>query len=507
MEIAPPDEAEIRALARRNGFELTDEELDDYTALAAEFLESYERLDDLPVPEVSQPNRELSGGQLPETDPLNAWVTRCDVGGGTGPLAGYDIALKDNISVAGVSLTCGSEIFDDYVPTKDATVTTRLVDAGARIVGKANMDDLAQAASGELSATGPVRNPRDPNHLAGGSSSGAAALVAAGEVDAAIGTDQGGSIRIPAAWCGCVGLKPTYGLVPYTGIVSGGHTVDHAGPLARSVRDCARVLDAVTGPDPLDHRQSPYGRNPPPFESALEAEGDVAVGRLDQGFGRDDADPEVDQTVRGAVEEIGDAGARVESVDVPAHHDGIPVWSAILTEEVAQIVRTGGVGRFVGGHYDTDLLEAFASGRRARSDKFPPVLKLTLMISSFLNEDQYGQHYARAKNLSRWLTSAYDDAFDRADVDVLALPTAITTAHECDPNASRRECVHRAFTVTNTAPFNVTGHPAISVPCGEVDGLPVGAMLVARRNDDRTLLRAAQFLEQTVTTSDDGRAA
>jgi amidase len=500
--IPPPDEAEIRDLARRNGFYLSDDEVADYAALAAEFLESYEQLDELSVPGPPSPNRKLFDGRPPEDDPLNAWVTRCDVGGGDGSLAGYDVALKDNVYLAGVPLTCGSRILDDYVPECDATVTSRLLEAGARITGKANMDDLAQAASGELSATGPVFNPRDPDHLAGGSSSGAAALVGANEVDAAIGTDQGGSIRIPAAWCGCVGLKPTYGLVPYTGIVSGGHTLDHAGPITSSVRDCARVLDTIAGSDPLDHRQSAYGRNPPRFEAALDEDEPATVALLDQGFGREGADPAVDRAVREAIEGMADAGASVESVDVPAHLDGVPVWSAVITEEVARIVRTNGMGRFVGGHYDTDFLAAFAAGRRARADKFPPVMKLTLILSLFLDEHHDGRYYSRAKNLARWLTSAYDDAFDRVDADVLALPTAITTAHERAPDASRRERVERAFTVENTAPFNVTGHPAISIPCSEVNELPVGAMLVARRTDDRTLLRAARSLEQAVATDD-----
>jgi amidase len=235
--VQPPTPEEIREKAAAHHIDLTDEEVEDFAAIVPGVLAGYERLDELvdPRPRIEHTDRDPGYKPGPEEDPLNAFVTKCRVSGADdGPLAGYEVGIKDNVAVAGVEMTLGSKLFEGYVPSTDATIVTRLLDAGATITGKLNMEDMAFSGSGELSATGPVLNPRDENHIAGGSSSGSAAAVASGAVDVAIGGDQGGSIRIPASWSGIVGHKPTHSLVPYTGIVGLGRSFDHAGPMASS---------------------------------------------------------------------------------------------------------------------------------------------------------------------------------------------------------------------------------------------------------------------------------
>src|SRR5438034_4237139 len=221
-------------------------------------LESYRRIDQLTEPTLAV-RYPRTGGYRPSADenPLNAWYQKCTIKGApSGILAGKRIAIKDNVCVAGVPMMNGSSALEGYVPEFDATIVTRILDAGGEIVGKAVCEHLCFSGGSHTSDTGPVLNPHDHRRSAGGSSSGSAALVVAGECDMAIGGDQGGSIRIPSAWCGAYGLKPTYGLVPYTGVFPIELTLDHTGPIARTAADCALLLEAIAGEDGLDPRQS-----------------------------------------------------------------------------------------------------------------------------------------------------------------------------------------------------------------------------------------------------------
>jgi amidase len=218
--IRPPTPDEIREKAAKHHIDLSEEEVSDFETAIADTLAGYERLDELPnpTPEIEFTNRDIGYQPNSNEDPLNAFVRKCEVkGADDGPLAGYDVGLKDNISLAGVEMTCGSKLLEGYVPNTDATIVTRMLNAGATITGKLNMEDMAFSGSGELSATGPVLNPRDSNYIAGGSSSGSIAAVVNGDVDVAIGGDQGGSIRIPASWSGGVGHKPTHSLRDWAG--------------------------------------------------------------------------------------------------------------------------------------------------------------------------------------------------------------------------------------------------------------------------------------------------
>ncbi|WP_254535132.1 amidase [Halomarina litorea] len=499
--VRPPTPEEIREHAATHFMSLSEAEVEDFAAAIEGTLDGYERLDALPEPTQDRQFTERDPGYRPddEEDPLNAVVRKCRVpGASTGPLSGYEVGLKDNVSLAGVEMTCGSKLFDGYVPERDATVVTRLLEAGATITAKLNMEDMAFSGSGELSATGPVLNPHDEDHIAGGSSSGSIAAVMNGDVDVAIGGDQGGSIRIPASWSGGVGHKPTHSLVPYTGVVGLGHTYDHVGPMARDVTDCARVLDAIAGKDPDDPRQ---GAVPTEAGGYLDGLGDdpsdVTVGVLAEGFGHEASEEGVDERVQDALDDFEAAGATVEEVSVPMHDDGLAIWNGVVIEETRALVRDEGVGHFGKGHYDTQFAETFGRARRAGADDYLTTLKLTLVLGEYLAEQYHGRYYAKAQNLARELAERYDEAL--ADVDVLAMPTTPQTAHERRDHLTRLEVIERALNMLdNTAPFDVTGHPAISVPAGESDGLPVGLMFVGERFEDATVLGAGRAFEASV---------
>jgi len=498
--VQPPTPEEIREYAAKHYIDLSENEVADFATAIADTIEGYERLDELPDPKpgIEYTDRDPGYQPGPSEDPLNAFVRHCEVkGADSGLLDGYEVGLKDNVALAGIEMTCGSKLFEGYVPETDATIVTRMLDAGATITGKLNMEDMAFSGSGELSATGPVLNPHDPDYIAGGSSSGSIAAVVNGDVDVAIGGDQGGSVRIPASWSGGVGHKPTHSLVPYTGIAGLGQSFDHAGPLATNVAGCARVLEVIAGADSHDPRQ---GKVPTePYTDTLKQDTDVTVGVVEEGFGHEESERGVDSTVRDALDAFADAGATVESVSIPMHLDGMPIWNGITVEATAATVGAEGIGHYGNGYYDTQFMEAFGRARRAAADDYLTTVKLTLVLGQYLADEYRGHYYGKAQNLSRKLSEEYDDAL--SEVDVLAMPTTPQTAYKHQADLSRLETIERALgMLTNTAPFDVTGHPALSIPAGEADGLPVGLMFVGERFDDATTLQAGHAFEQSVDT-------
>lgn len=498
MPIRKPTREELRELGEELYLTLTDEEVEFFREMAAERIESYETIRSYaPEPRVDTPAvRERSTGWRPSPDenPLNGWVSRCEVRGeADGPLSGRSVALKDNVSVAGVEMTCGSHVVEGYVPNVDATLVTRLLDAGADIAGKTNMDDMGMGTTGH-SAFGPIRNPRDDAHLAGGSSGGSAVVVATGEVDVAIGTDQGGSVRIPAAFCGVVGHKPTYDLVPYTGCVGLEHLIDHPGPMARDVETVARTLSVVAGSDRKDVRR-PTDVPTERYEDALD--GDVSglsVAVLKEGFEREEADPRVVEEVRGAIGTLEGLGATVEEVSVPIHADAGAIHSICQSEAIAAAMRSEGVGRGWQGWYNTSWIESFGKFRQAQSDDFSASVKLSLLMGTYAGRKYHSRYYAAGMNLYLELIEEYDALLE--EHDLLAMPTVVETAPEYDPERSQFDRARELGTADNASPFNRTGHPATSVPAGGVDGLPVGLQLVASRFDDATALNAAYALEE-----------
>lgn len=499
QSVDAPSLETLARIARDFNLRLSHADLEAYQALMAGPLASYQRIAELtpPAPALCYPR---DAGAPPADNPLGAWYWRGELqGAADGLLAGKRLAIKDNACVAGWPMMNGSRVLEGHVPEVDASVVTRVLDAGGRILGKSVCENLCFSGGSHTSATGPVRNPHDPTRSTGGSSSGSAALVAAGEVDMAIAGDQGGSIRMPAGWCGIYGLKPSWGLVPYTGIFPIEQTIDHVGPLAATTKDVALLLQAIAGPDGGDPRQN-QGLQNQDYVSALS--GDAAglkIGIVGEGFGLEGAEPDVDEAVRAAALRFADIGATVADVSVPWHADGMHIWNGIGIEGATELMLKGnGMGSNWKGVYNVGLLEAMAAGRRERADEFSETVKLVLLLGAYVHEAGHGRVYAQAQNLARTLTAEYDRAL--GEYDLLAMPTQPMKATPLPPaDAPREVIVARALEmVANTAPFNISGHPAMSLPCAVSEGLPVGLMLIGRHGDEATILRAADAFERGV---------
>lgn len=500
MAVKAPSLERLSQIAMEYGLDLTDADLESFRNLMAPILASYARLDELPEPALPVHYGRRPGYRPgPEDNPLNAWYWRTSIkGAGEGLLQGKRVVIKDNVAVAGVPMMNGASVLEGYVPEFDATIVTRILDAGGEIVGTAVCEHLCFSGSSFTSDTGPVRNPHDPERSAGGSSSGSAALVATGEVDMAIGGDQGGSIRIPSSWSGTYGLKPTYGLVPYTGVFPIELTLDHTGPIAATVADAAALLEAIAGEDGLDPRQRDVRTDL--YVEALDQPGSgLSIGVVTEGFGWSGlSEPDVDEAVREAAGRFQRAGVSVKDVSIPSHLDGIHVWNPIATEGAAMLmVRGNSMGTNWKGHYSTSLLDSYARGRLTRADDFSETVKLVIIAGQYFQDAYHGRYYAKAQNLARVLRAAYDQAL--REVDLLLMPTLPMKATKLPaPDASREEKVARALEmIPNTAPFDVTGHPAMNVPCAMSEGLPVGFMLVGRHWEDATVLRGARAFEET----------
>ncbi len=502
MSISRPTTADVVALAEHHGMHPSEADAATFTTLLDGALSSYDAVEELwsdiaPTPPSDRSNRRPDDAD----NPLGAWYVRTDIrGADDGPLAGRTVAVKDNTAVAGVPMMNGSHTLEGFVPSQDATVVSRLLSAGATIAGKSVCEDLCFSGGSHTSVTGSVRNPWDTTRTTGGSSSGSGALVASGQVDLAVGGDQGGSIRMPAAFCGIVGHKPTHGLVPYTGAFPIEVTIDHLGPMTRTVADAATMLDAIAGRDGLDPRQ-PADLAPEQYAAALG--GDVAglrVGVVAEGFGWAElSEPGVDDTVRAAAARFGELGIEVVDVDLPWHRHAVHVWNVIATDGAAvQMIEGNGYGHNWEGWYDPELVAYYGRRRREVADRWSPTVKLVAMAGRWSMQQEQTRHYAMARNLALEVRAQYDRAL--ADVDLLVMPTVPMVAPHIPAADDPLEVqVARALEmIVNTAPTDVSGHPATSIPAGMSQGMPVGMMLVGRRFADATCLRVANAFEQLV---------
>ncbi len=470
----------------------------------AEYLEvlegtfaSYDRVNQLPdyLPAVRYPR---TPGYRPgaSENPMNAWAVKSEVKGAAyGPLSGKRIVLKDNICLAGVPMMNGASTLEGYVPDVDATLATRILDAGGTIVGKAHCEYFCLSGGSHTSALGPVQNPYKHGYAAGGSSSGCGALVGAGEVEMAIGGDQGGSIRMPACWSGCYGMKATHGLVPYTGVMPIEATIDHAGPMTTTVADNALLLEVIAGPDGLDPRQ--YNVRVDKYTTALgRGVAGMRIGVVTESFGWPSSEADVDDKVRQGAERMRSLGAVVEDVSIPMHLDGGAIWTPIALEGLmVQMMHGNGMGFNWEGLYTTSLLDAHANWR-ARANELSRTLKYSMIAGQYFIKHYRGHFYAKAQNLARLLRKSYDDVLVR--YDLLLMPTLPMKATPLPPaNAPLALYCQRGFEMLpNTCPFDVTGHPAMSIPCGMSGGLPIGLMLIAKRYNEATIYRAAHAFEQ-----------
>ena len=497
MTAQRPTHAQLKKIVEGFRMNMTDEKIKEFLDVMQGTIDAYDSVDSMPdyLPPVLYP-RTAGYRPSPEENPLNAWHVKTEVRGAPqGPLLGKKVVLKDNVCLAGVPMMNGASTLKGYTPDVDATIVTRLLDAGATIVGKAHCEYFCLSGGSHTSATGPVHNPHKMGYSAGGSSSGSAALVAGDFVDLAIGGDQGGSIRIPAAFSGCYGMKPTHGLVPYTGIMPIETTIDHTGPMTQNVRDNAKMLQVLAGEDWLDPRQ--YN---PQVDDYLNAVGQgisgLRIGMLKEGFGRSSSEPDVDEKNRAAAESFKRLGATVDEVSIPAHLWGADIWVPIALEGLTnQMMYGNGMGTGWKGMYSTSLLD-FHANWRVRADELSDTLKISMFVGQYYLKHHRGHYYAKSQNLARLLHSEYEKVLSK--FDLLLLPTVPMKATPLPPQDAPLSLVcQRAFEmIVNTCPFNLTGHPAMSIPCGMSDGLPVGMMIVGRKWRESVIYRAAAAFEQ-----------
>ncbi|MBP2144791.1 aspartyl-tRNA(Asn)/glutamyl-tRNA(Gln) amidotransferase subunit A [Methanofollis sp. W23] len=420
-------------------------------------------------------------------DRWNAFVTVCQKADhqDDGPLAGVRVAVKDNISTAGTQTTCGSAILKGYIPPYDAHVVTLLKEAGAAIVGKTNMDEFGMGTTTESSAYGPTTNPVDESRVPGGSSGGSAAAIAGGLVDMALGTDTGGSIRCPAAFCGIVGLKPTYGRTSRYGLIAYANSLEGVGPMGRTVGDVSRLFSAIAGHDPRDATSldRPYDHTPTTEVKELR------IGVPAEFFGKG-VDPAVAAQVRAAIERFTELGAEVVECTMPSMQHALAAYYVTCTCEASS-----NLARFDGVRYGpgVDTIRSWHDAYQDhRKEGFGAEVRRRIMLGTFaLSAGYYGKYYGKAQAARKNVRDDFARLF--ADVDVVAGPTMPTTAFKL---GEKSDPLSMYLADILTVPANLAGVPAISVPCGTVDGLPVGLQLIGPHFEEERIIDAAAAFEE-----------
>jgi amidase len=509
----PPSTDQIRAIGAAFGMTLSPDEcrfyqphLTEQLAVLDAFVQS--RLEE-ERPPLLFPERGPGHRPSAEEDPFGAWMWKSDIGGAdTGPLAGRTVSFKDHVAVAGIPLAFGTTALLDFIPDFDATVATRVLAAGGRIIGKNTHHGFGglRSVGGGLGDFWDAVNPHDPNRQAGGSSSGPAVAVAVGDVDIAFGGDQGGSVRHPAAYCGVVGLKPTFGLISHAGAYYGGEpSIDHVGPIARTVEDAAIALQAVAGFDGRDPRQ---GRDVPDSIDALttleRGVRGVRVGALIEAF-KEPIETDVHDAVLAAIDVLRQQGAQVVEVSVPEHHSVLGPAGIVQLEGFRAARMSGPAGTGYAGYYPTRLISALDRAWTEHADRMAGYLKLGWILGELSQRHFHGAVYAKAQNVRPGFIRAYDRAL--RDVDVLVMPTCPTVAPAVPERLSYEDGWRREIDVLgellpsyqNLQPFNYTGHPALAVPCGTAAGMPISMQLVGRFYDDPLLLSVAYAFEQATS--------
>jgi len=448
-------------------------------------------------------NARDTGARLAKAEPLNAvlhWsqelldaeAARVDRMAAPGPLAAMPVAVKDNIVTAEQPTTCASRILEGYVSPYNATVVERLRAAGAMIAAKTNMDEFAMGSSTEHSAFGRVKHPLDPGRVPGGSSGGSAALVAAGVVPAALGSETGGSVRQPASFCGVVGIKPSYGRVSRHGLVAFGSSLDCVSVFGRTVDDAARVLSAISGPDPLDATtvDRPAMRVPEPLPDLRG----LTVG-LPQEYFPANLDAGVAAALRRTVEQIRELGGDVREVSLPNSAYAVPTYYIIApAEAAANLARYDGVRygqRRVGPEGDIQGLY-----RTTRGEGFGDEVRRRILVGTYvLSAGYYDAYYRKAQRVRALIADDFRKVFD-SGIDLLLTPTTPTPAFKAGEKTEDPVAMYLADVFVSS--MSLAGLPALSLPVGRSDGLPVGAQLVAPHFEEERLLAGARVLERSV---------
>jgi len=405
------------------------------------------------------------------------------------PLAGVPVGIKDVMVTRGVRTTAGSKILENFIPPYDCTAVARLEAAGAIVLGKMNCDEFAMGSSNENSAYGPVRNPLDKSRVPGGSSGGSAAAVAAGMAVATLGSDTGGSIRQPASFCGVVGLMPTYGRVSRYGLIAFASSLDHIGPLTRTVKDAAIILRAIAGRDPMD--STSVDVPVPDYEAELtKPVSGLKIGVPEEYFG-EGLDPEVRAAVESGIARLREAGCAMVPISLPHTQYAIPTYYVIATAEAsANLARFDGVRYGYRSKSARTLSEMY---RKSRDEGFGPEVKRRIMLGTYaLSSGYYDAYYLKAQRVRTLLTRDFEQAFQK--VDAIVTPTAPTPAFKLGEKADDPLAMYLADIYTVTA--DLAGVPGISVPCGKTQsGLPIGLQVLGRHFDESTILRLGHALE------------
>ncbi|MGN6869299.1 MAG: amidase family protein [Solirubrobacteraceae bacterium] len=495
--LRPPTPDDLARAAEREHLNLSLEECRELAPFAADFVRAFDDVEELPDLQVPVRYPRTPGSRpTPEEDPVNAFVRVLEIQGAPdGPLAGRRIGVKDNIAVAGVPVANGSRTLS-YTPVQDAVVVERILDAGGFIAGKLNQDDFSASGFGDTSVFGPARNPVNPARSAGGSSSGSSAAVAAGLIDMALGVDTGGSVRMPAAACGLVGMKPTHGLVPTFGLTHMDHTLDVIGPITRTVADAALLLSVIAGPDWRD----------PQWVRDLKVEDYVAgladgvaglrVGLVDETLDPELCQPAVIRRAEAVAERLAAAGAEVESVSIPLWPSAFAIWLGALVAVWAPMLRTYSVGFSHLGLLEVEEVHAASMVRHDEGHLMPATIKLVLLVNAYLEERYNGVPLARAHNQRLVLRRAIDDAL--ATYDLLLAPTVPRVAPPLPTGRMTPvEAMSRIVSENRiTCLANVTGHPALAIPSGtDEEGMPTSAQVIGPRWEDRRVLAAGAAIE------------
>lgn len=411
-----------------------------------------------------------------------------DAGGHKGPLAGVPVAIKDNISTTGLSTTCSSKILQGYVPPYDAHVIEKLKAAGAVILGKTNMDEFAMGTSTESSHYGPTLNPWDTERVPGGSSGGSAAVVAAGEAPVSLGSDTGGSVRCPAAFCGVVGLKPTYGVVSRFGLISYANSLEQIGPMATTVTDIAILMDVIGG---YDSRDSTSINRKNTYSDALKDDvKGLKIGVPEEYFG-EGIEKDVEKAVWDSIGKYEDMGASWKEVSMPHTKYALASYYIIAMSEASS-----NLARFDGTRYGFRAEEGenwHTMASKTRAQGFGSEVKRRILLGTYaLSAGYHDKYYLKALKVRTLVKQDFDRAF--TDVDVLMAPTMPTPAFKIGEKIDDPLSLYLAD--VNTVPINLAGVPSISVPCGFSGGMPVGLQIIGKPFDENTILRAAYSFEQ-----------
>jgi amidase len=500
--LRPPNRDQVAEYAARHHLTLTDPEAEQMVMAITASLEMYTRVEELDQPDVALRHPHRDPGHTPVTgeDPYNAFIRFCEVRGAeAGPLAGKTVGVKDCIAVAGVPMTNGGRRTPTVVPTEDAVVVERLLDAGATITGKTNLEDLALGL-GEGSAFGAARNPVNPAFATGGSSSGSGAAVAAGLVDLALGADEGGSVRIPAAWCGLVGMKATHGLVPSYGLTYMDHTLDHIGPMTRTVADNALMLEVIAG---SDWRDPQWVRAEPTAGSYTAGAGQgiegLRIGVITEALEASGCSPDVLDVFQSAQKQLVGLGAVISEVSIPLWTDSKSIGLGALGLGLYGMAISYGIGFSHLGRVDPTVTAAWAAQTMLQADDLPEMLKSTLLTTEHILSCYQGVPIAKAQNLR--LELRRQTAAALSGVDIMMTPTVPTVAYQLlDHRAAPGEMAERMSlsfgATTNTMPFDLTGNPALSIPCGTgANDLPVGLQLIGPHFSEELVYRVGFAFE------------